>query len=117
MRSCPESRSGAGTWPGDGNSSTGARSPPGPISSGAAAPAIGLRGARRRFTGSYEVGSFAGPAGPPFDERQAIWDSAEACGRYRGSDIEAGRREAMGPFVLEERSSFYTGRQLGIGGR
>jgi hypothetical protein len=27
------------------------------------------------------------------------------------------QREAMGPFVLEERSSFYTGRELGIPGR
>jgi hypothetical protein len=44
-------------------------------------------------------------------------DSAEACDRYRRSDIEARRQEAMGPFVLEERSSFYTGRELGIPGR
>ena len=39
----------------------------------------------------------------------SIWDSAEACDRYRRSDIEARRQEAMSPFVLEERSSFYTG--------
>jgi heme-degrading monooxygenase HmoA len=47
----------------------------------------------------------------------SIWDSAEACDRYRRSDLEARRREAMAPFVLEERSSFYTGRELGIRGR
>jgi heme-degrading monooxygenase HmoA len=47
----------------------------------------------------------------------SIWDSAEACDRYRRSDIEARRQKAMGPFVVEERSSFYTGRELGIPGR
>jgi heme-degrading monooxygenase HmoA len=47
----------------------------------------------------------------------SIWDSAEACDRYRRSDLEARRREAMAPFVLEERSSFFTGRELGIPGR
>jgi heme-degrading monooxygenase HmoA len=44
----------------------------------------------------------------------SIWDSAEACDRYRRSDIEARRRQAMDPFVLEEWSSFYSGRELGI---
>ena len=44
----------------------------------------------------------------------AIWESAEACDSYRESDVEAQRREAMAPFVLEEQSSFYTGRELGI---
>jgi heme-degrading monooxygenase HmoA len=47
----------------------------------------------------------------------SIWDSPEACDRYRRSDVEARRQEAMGPFVLEERSSFYTGRELRIPGR
>jgi heme-degrading monooxygenase HmoA len=47
----------------------------------------------------------------------SIWDSAEACERYRRSDVEARRGEAMGPFVLEARSSFCTGRELGIPGR
>jgi heme-degrading monooxygenase HmoA len=44
----------------------------------------------------------------------SIWESAEACDRYRRSDVELRRREAMDPFVLEEWSSFYTGRELGI---
>jgi heme-degrading monooxygenase HmoA len=47
----------------------------------------------------------------------SIWESADACDRYRNSDIEAQRQEAMSPFVAEERSSFYTGRELGIPGR
>ena len=47
----------------------------------------------------------------------SIWESAEASERYRRSDVEARRQEAMRPFVLEERSSFYTGRELGIPGR
>jgi hypothetical protein len=47
----------------------------------------------------------------------SIWDSAEACDHYRRSDVEARRPEAMGPFVIEERSSLYTGRELGIPGR
>jgi heme-degrading monooxygenase HmoA len=47
----------------------------------------------------------------------SIWESADACDRYRNSDIEAQRQEAMSPFVVEERSSFYTGRELGIPGR
>jgi heme-degrading monooxygenase HmoA len=42
----------------------------------------------------------------------SIWDSAEACHRYRDSDVEARRRALMDPFVLEERSRFYTGREL-----
>ena len=47
----------------------------------------------------------------------SIWESAEACHRYRDSDLEARREAAMDPFVLEERSSFYTGRELGVPGR
>jgi heme-degrading monooxygenase HmoA len=47
----------------------------------------------------------------------SIWDSAEACHRFRDSDVEARREAAMDPFVLEERSSFYTGRELDVPGR
>jgi heme-degrading monooxygenase HmoA len=47
----------------------------------------------------------------------SIWDSAEACDRHRSSDVEARRQEAMAPFVTGERSSFYSGRELGIPGR
>jgi heme-degrading monooxygenase HmoA len=47
----------------------------------------------------------------------SIWDSAEACHRYGDSDVEVRRQAVMDPFVLEERSSFYTGRQLSVPGR
>jgi heme-degrading monooxygenase HmoA len=47
----------------------------------------------------------------------SIWGSAEACHRYRDSDIEARRQAVMDPLVLEERSTFYTGRELAIPGR
>ena len=47
----------------------------------------------------------------------SFWESREACERYRTSDVEAQRREAMGPYILEERSETYAGRELRIPGR
>ena len=44
----------------------------------------------------------------------SIWDSRESRERYRLSGIETKRREAMAPFVSDERSGFYTGRELRI---
>ena len=44
----------------------------------------------------------------------SIWDSPESRDRYRLSDVEKERRQAMAPFVLEERSGFYLGRELKI---
>ena len=44
----------------------------------------------------------------------AIWDSPESRERFRLSGIEAERRQAMAPFVIEERSGFYIGRELTI---
>jgi heme-degrading monooxygenase HmoA len=44
----------------------------------------------------------------------SIWESAEARDAYRLSDVERRRREAMAPFVLEETSGFYLGRELKI---
>jgi heme-degrading monooxygenase HmoA len=44
----------------------------------------------------------------------SIWDSAESRDRYRRSDVESERRRAMTPYVLEESSGFYVGRELGI---
>jgi hypothetical protein len=44
----------------------------------------------------------------------STWDSPESRDRYRTSDVEAARRQAMAPYVLEETSGFYTGRELGI---
>jgi heme-degrading monooxygenase HmoA len=47
----------------------------------------------------------------------SIWDSADACEHYRDSDVEARREARMDPFVLEQRSRFYSGRELSIPGR
>jgi hypothetical protein len=47
----------------------------------------------------------------------SIWDSPESRDRYRLSEVESERRKAMEPFVLDERSGFYLGRELGIPGR
>ena len=44
----------------------------------------------------------------------SIWDSPESRERYRLSEVESERRRAMAPFVVEERSGFYTGRELKI---
>jgi hypothetical protein len=44
----------------------------------------------------------------------SIWDSPESRDRYRLSEVESRRRQAMAPFVLEENSGFYVGRELGI---
>ena len=44
----------------------------------------------------------------------SIWDSPESRDRYRLSDVESQRRQAMAPFVVQETSGFYTGRELGI---
>ncbi|MGW1030236.1 antibiotic biosynthesis monooxygenase [Streptomyces sp. NPDC002577] len=44
----------------------------------------------------------------------SFWDSKESCDAWRASDDEAGRREAMTPYVVEERESFYRGRELAV---
>jgi hypothetical protein len=44
----------------------------------------------------------------------SIWDSPESRERYRLSDVESKRRQAMAAYVLEEHSGFYTGRELRI---
>jgi hypothetical protein len=44
----------------------------------------------------------------------SIWDSPESRDRYRLSEVESERRNAMGPFVLDEHSGFYIGRELKI---
>jgi hypothetical protein len=44
----------------------------------------------------------------------STWDSYESRERYRLSDVEAERREAMAPFVEAESSGLYLGRELGI---
>ena len=44
----------------------------------------------------------------------SIWDSVESRERYRLSDVEADRRQAMAPFVESESSGLYLGRELQI---
>ena len=44
----------------------------------------------------------------------SIWDSPESREAYRLSNVEVERRKAMAPFVIDERSGFYTGRELKI---
>jgi heme-degrading monooxygenase HmoA len=44
----------------------------------------------------------------------SIWDSPESRERYRRSEVEAERRRAMAPYVVEERAGFYVGRELKI---
>jgi heme-degrading monooxygenase HmoA len=46
----------------------------------------------------------------------SVWDSLESRERYRLSDVEEERRRAMAPFVVEEHSGVYTGRELHIPG-
>jgi len=44
----------------------------------------------------------------------SIWESPESRDRYRLSEVESERRRAMAPFVIEETSGFYVGRELRI---
>ena len=44
----------------------------------------------------------------------SVWDSVESRDAYRRSEVESERRRAMAPYVLEEVSGFYVGRELKI---
>lgn len=44
----------------------------------------------------------------------STWDSFESRERYRASEIEKARREAMAPFVEAESSGLYIGRELKV---
>jgi poly(A) polymerase Pap1 len=44
----------------------------------------------------------------------STWDSFESRERYRVSEVEAERREAMAQFVEAESSGLYVGRELKI---
>ena len=44
----------------------------------------------------------------------STWDSFESRERYRLSDVEAARQQAMAPFVEAESSGLYLGRELKI---
>jgi heme-degrading monooxygenase HmoA len=83
-------------------------------------------GSREEFSRSWRPAEF--PAGmlrayelySP-DETEvvgiSIWDSVESRERYRLSSVESDRRQAMAPYVLEESSGFYSGRELKIPNR
>jgi heme-degrading monooxygenase HmoA len=43
-----------------------------------------------------------------------VWDSVESRDQYRLSEAESERRQAMAPYVLEEVSGLYVGRELKI---
>ena len=44
----------------------------------------------------------------------SVWESVESRDRYRLSEVESERRRAMAPYVVEEVSGFYVGRELKI---
>jgi heme-degrading monooxygenase HmoA len=44
----------------------------------------------------------------------SFWDSEESCGRWRASEVEARRRQAMAPYVEDESEAFYKGRELRV---
>jgi heme-degrading monooxygenase HmoA len=80
-------------------------------------------GAREDFSRAWRPGEF--PAGmvrayelvsPDGNEVVGIsvWESAQARDAYRKSGVESERRAAMAPYVLEEASGFYVGRELRI---
>jgi heme-degrading monooxygenase HmoA len=44
----------------------------------------------------------------------SFWDSSDSCQRWRDSEAEAHRRQAMAPHVEEESEGFYAGVELEI---
>jgi heme-degrading monooxygenase HmoA len=44
----------------------------------------------------------------------SVWDSIESRDHSRLSEVESERRRAMAPYVVEEVSGFYVGRELKI---
>ena len=44
----------------------------------------------------------------------SFWESQDTCDRWRASEDEARRRQAMAPYVEEESEAFYMGRELGL---
>jgi heme-degrading monooxygenase HmoA len=80
-------------------------------------------GSREEFSRSWRPGEF--PAGmlkayelysPDGNEvvGLSVWESEESRDSYRLSEVESERRRAMAPYVLEETSGFYVGRELTI---
>jgi heme-degrading monooxygenase HmoA len=46
----------------------------------------------------------------------SFWDSRESCDAWRVSEAESRRRDAMAPYVVEDREAFYRGRELALPG-
>jgi hypothetical protein len=44
----------------------------------------------------------------------SLWESKDSCDAWRASEAAARRREAMAPYVVEEREAFYRGRELAM---
>jgi heme-degrading monooxygenase HmoA len=44
----------------------------------------------------------------------SLWDSKDSCDRWRASEAEAHRREAMAPHIESEREAFYQGVELKV---
>src|SRR5687768_2388059 len=44
----------------------------------------------------------------------SLWESKESCEAWRVTEGEARRREAMAPYVVDEREAFYRGRELAV---
>jgi heme-degrading monooxygenase HmoA len=44
----------------------------------------------------------------------SVWESLDAREAYRRSTVEEERRRAMAPFVVDEHSGLYSGRELHI---
>ena len=42
----------------------------------------------------------------------SFWDTPQSREQYRLSDVETRRRKAMAPYVVDEHSGFYVGREL-----
>jgi heme-degrading monooxygenase HmoA len=42
----------------------------------------------------------------------SFWPSKELCEAWRASEDEVRRRQAMAPYILDERESIYRGREL-----
>jgi heme-degrading monooxygenase HmoA len=47
----------------------------------------------------------------------SIWDSLESRERYRLSDVERKRHQAMAPYSVDKSAGIYLGRELAISAR
>src|ERR1051325_521633 len=70
---------------------------------------------RPREVPAGKLRAYGGFRGAPTEGvRGSIWDSAESREEYRLSEVEQERRRAMAPYVENESSGLYAGRELKI---